>query len=62
MLKNLSFESFEVYKYFVKVIQNTILSDASEENFAKQLIEDVSLIARRKDPLLQKFYTTILGL
>lgn len=62
-LKNLIYEDSEVLDNFTKVIQNVVLDDkAEEEALAKQLIADVGLLVKRKDPILLKFYVGVLGL
>ena len=62
-LKMLVYEDSEILDLFTKVIQNAVLGHKEEEEeMARQLVSDVSLLVKRKDAILQKFYVGILGL
>lgn len=62
-LKVLVFEDSEILDNFTKVVQNLVLEEGEEqEEIAKHLIADVGLLVKRKDPILQKFYVSLLGL
>lgn len=46
----------------MKILQNVVLgSSEEEEKLAKVLIQDVSLLVKRKDPILQKLFVGLLG-
>lgn len=46
----------------MKILQNVVLgTKEEEEKFAALLIQDVSLLVKRKDPILQKLYVGLLG-
>lgn len=62
-LKMLVYEDSEILDNYIRVIQNVVLGHPEEEEeFARQLISDVSLLVKRKEFILQKFYVGILGL
>ena len=46
----------------MKILQNVVLGQAEEEHkLAAVLIQDVSLLVKRKDPVLQKLFVGLLG-
>jgi hypothetical protein len=46
----------------MKILQNVVLgSKEEEEKLATVLIQDVSLLVKRKDPILQKLFVGLLG-
>lgn len=46
----------------MKIIQNVLLGyPKEEEKFAALMIQDVSLLVKRKDPILQKLFVGLLG-
>lgn len=46
----------------MKILQNVVLGyPQEEEKLAAVLIQDVSLLVKRKDPVLQKLFVGLLG-
>jgi len=61
-LKIKTFSDSEIYDYLMKILQNVVLGHSlEEEKMAGILIQDVSLLVKRKDPILQKLFVGLLG-
>lgn len=61
-LKVKTFADSEIYDYLMKILQNVVLGHPEEEEkLAALLIQDVSLLVKRKDPILQKLFVGLLG-
>lgn len=62
-LKVLVYPDSEVFDHLSKVIQNVVLGHKDQEKIiAEHLVKDVSLLVKRKDPILQKFYVGLMAL
>ena len=62
VLKVKTFADSEIYDHLMKILQNVVLGyPQEEEKLATLLIQDVSLLVKRKDPALQKLFVGLLG-
>ena len=59
----LNYQENDITEALLKLMRNVVLGNEQEERrMAKLLFDDVGLLVRRKDPLLQKLFVGLLGL
>ena len=59
----LNYQENDITEAVLKLMRNVVLGNEQEERrMAKLLFDDVGLLVRRKDPLLQKLFVGLLGL
>jgi len=59
----LNYQENDIAEAVLKLMRNVVLGNEQEERrMAKLLFDDVGLLVRRKDPLLQKLFVGLLGL
>lgn len=62
-IKNANHQDNEVIDAVLRILRNVVLGNAEEEKrIAAILMEDVSLLVRKRDPFLQKLFVGLLGL
>lgn len=62
-LKAITFTNNDIFNYLVKMIKNIVINNpGAEVAVAELLVENIELLARRKEAILEMFYVDTIGI